>query len=44
MKLEITNAKDTQTKMVARLNSTSGRVYLPRKWVGRKVMVVLLDE
>ena len=44
MKLEISNAKETRLKTVAQLNPTSGRVYLPHGWVGKRVMVVLLDE
>lgn len=44
MKVNIDNALATQTKTVAQLNTTSGRIYLPRKWVGKKVLVVLLDD
>lgn len=31
-------------KTVCVLNATSGRVYLPKKWVGRKVKILLLEE
>lgn len=44
MKIEIENAVESKIKTVAQLNATSGRVYLPHAWVGKQVMVVLLDE
>ncbi|MDV0442358.1 DUF2080 family transposase-associated protein [Methanorbis furvi] len=31
-------------KMVKAGTNTSGRVYVPKSWIGRRVTVVLLDE
>ena len=42
MKLEV-EGKEVQKKTVT-ASGTSGHVYLPKMWIGKKVVVVLLEE
>ena len=38
------NAEANVIKTVGRTNKSAGYVYVPKEWVGRKAMVVLLPE
>lgn len=39
-----TNAQDNLIKEVGRANEKAGNVYLPKEWIGKKVMIILLPN
>lgn len=43
MKLIIDNAEESRVK-VAKSHGNSGRVSVPKEWIGRDVQVVLLEK
>lgn len=43
MKIEIDNAEESLTKRV-RQSGNGGYVYIPSRWIGREVQIVLLKE
>ena len=43
MRIELTGY-DVVEKIVKAGTNTSGRVYVPKSWIGRRVKVILIDE
>lgn len=38
------NGEELLRKIVKPANGTTGRIYLPKKWIGHEVAVVLLEK